>query len=85
MRRRVREVQLESGLPPGLAEFVPSAWPGACVHEQRNRYRDAMREWVSQHREPEVGRAAVLALYRATMVRDESCTHARRLRDTLRA
>lgn len=45
MRRRARP--REAGVPERLCRFVPSEWPGGCVHEQLEAWKGACAGWLA--------------------------------------
>ena len=58
MRRRVRS--REAGVPERLCRFVPSEWPGGCVHEQLEAWKQSCADWLAADstREPRPGARA---------------------------
>lgn len=45
--RRKRPSEAEQlGLPPGLADFVPSDWPGGSEYQRYEAWRDARYSWA---------------------------------------
>ena len=55
MRRRVRP--REAGVPERLCRFVPSEWPGGCVHEALDMWKQSCADWLAADsaREPPPG------------------------------
>ena len=55
MRRRARS--RAAGVPEPLCRFVPSEWPGGCVHEQLEAWKQAAADWLAADsaREPRPG------------------------------
>jgi hypothetical protein len=45
VRRRARP--REAGVPEELCRFVPSEWPGGCVHERLDAWKDAAAAWLA--------------------------------------
>jgi hypothetical protein len=47
-------------VPERLARFVPGEWPGGCIHEQLDAWKDAAADWLAADstREPRPGAAA---------------------------
>jgi hypothetical protein len=45
VRRRARP--RDAGVPEELCRFVPSEWPGGCVHEQLQAWKDAAAGWLA--------------------------------------
>jgi hypothetical protein len=37
----------DAGVPEELCRFVPSEWPGGCVHEQLEAWKDAAAGWLA--------------------------------------
>lgn len=36
-----------AAVPERLARFVPCEWPGGCVHEQLDAWKDACADWLA--------------------------------------
>jgi len=55
VRRRARS--RAAGVPEPLCRFVPSEWPGGCVHEQLEAWKQAAADWLAADsaREPRPG------------------------------